>query len=353
MASIPISKARSALSYYWFSMAVSAAAVALAGALWGLAAAWLTFVLIILETSLSLDNAVVNAKILENWDERWRRIFLTVGILIAVFGMRLLFPILVVTAATGIGPVEVTNMALTNPDQYARHMMDAHYIIAGFGGAFLLMVGLSFFFEERDQHWFEWAERKLTSVGQMEGISIAVTLAALFGGMRLLDPEHQTEYFMAGALGIVVFVLAHGAGTLFGGTDDEDEDRPSSVQTGGKFVKAGLAGFLYIELLDASFSFDGVIGAFVLTKYLPIIMLGLGAGAFFVRSFTIHLVETGKLAELRYLESGAFYAIMVLAVIMLLPGLHLPEWLVGLSGAVILGVALWHSLHANKREAVA
>lgn len=338
---------RGALSYYGWSTGIAVACVLAAGLLWGLEAAFLTAVLVVLEVSLSLDNAVVNAKILDNWDARWRRIFLTWGILIAVFGMRLLFPVVVVCVATGLGPVAVTEMALYRPEDYARHMMEAHYQIAGFGGAFLLLVAFGFFFEERDQHWFEWAERKLTRVGQMEGVAVAATLGVLFLAQQGMAPQHRTEFFVAGVLGVIVFVLSHGLGTLFGQNSEED---PESIKPGGKLVRAGLPGFVYIEMLDASFSFDGVIGAFVLTTYLPIIMLGLGAGAFFVRSFTVHLVDAGTLSEFRYLEHGAFYAILVLAAVMLMPELHLPEWLVGLSGAAILGAALVHSWLANRRE---
>lgn len=332
--------------YYGVSIAATAAAVGAAGFLWGPQAAFLVVVLAVLETSLSLDNAVVNAKVLANWPEKWRRVFLLWGILVAVFGMRLVFPIVIVAAATGTGMLQVVNLALYQPDLYAQNMLAAHYQIAGFGGAFLLMVALGFFFEEKHVYWLEWAETKLTRFGQIEGVSVAATLAALFAAARYVEPAHRAEFFSAGALGIMIFVLAHGLGTLFGGEDDEE-------QGAGTIVKAGVAGFVYLEILDASFSFDGVIGAFVLTTYLPIIMLGLGAGAFFVRSFTIHLVEAGTLAEYRYLEHGAFYAILVLAGIMLAPAVHLPEWVVGLSGAAILGLSLLHSVVANRREAAA
>jgi hypothetical protein len=339
---------RSALSYYRGSIGLTALVVAFSGWAWGLQAAFLAFVLAVLEVSLSLDNAVVNAKILENWDARWRRMFLTWGVLVAVFGMRLLFPVIVVCAATGLDPYTVARMALYHPDEYARHMSSAHYQIAGFGGAFLMMVALSFFFEERDQRWLEWAERKLSRFGQIEGVTVAGTLGALFLARHFVHATAQNEFFVAGVLGVVCFVLAHGLGTLFGQSEEAD---PVSIQPGGTFVRAGVAGFLFIELLDASFSFDGVIGAFVLTTYLPLIMLGLGAGALFVRSFTVHLVEAGTLSTFRYLEHGAFYAILTLAGVMLTPEMHLPEWVPGLSGAVILGLALLHSHLTNRREA--
>ena len=340
---------KSPWSYYYFSIAVSALCVVAGWFIGGAPTAFIVAVLIVLETSLSLDNAVVNAKILENWDDKWRRIFLRWGILIAVFGMRLLFPIVIVCVSTGLGPIEVLRMAVYDQTEYARHMSEAHHQIAGFGGAFLLMVALGFFFGEKHVHWMEWAETRLTNFGQIEACAAAVTLTALLIAKSYVVPERQAEFFFAGAWGIVTFVVAHGLGTLVGGA--EEDDAKASTSSSAPFIKAGIAGFFYIEILDASFSFDGVIGAFVLTTYLPVIMLGLGAGAFFVRSFTIHLVEAGTLSEYRYLEHGAFYAILVLAAIMLSPEVHLPEWIVGLSGAAILGAALLHSTLVNRREA--
>ncbi|PZR67659.1 MAG: hypothetical protein DI537_50060, partial [Stutzerimonas stutzeri] len=165
------------------------------------------------------------------------------------------------------------------------------------------------------------------------------------------DPAHGSEFFIAGVWGVVTFILAHGLGSLLGGEGDEDGDDTTSGH-GGAIVKAGLAGFLYLEILDASFSFDGVIGAFVLTNYLPVIALGLGVGAFFVRSMTIHLVDAGTLAEYRYLEHGAFYAIFALAVLMFGSGIgyELPEWATGLIGAAFIGLAFINSLSYNRRN---
>ena len=117
-------------------------------------------------------------------------------------------------------------------------------------------------------------------------------------------------------------------------------------------AKGGLGAFLYLQVLDASFSFDGVIGAFALSSNLFIIALGLGIGAMFVRSMTIMLVEKGTLAEYRYLEHGAFYAILALAAIMLLAvRFHIPETITGLIGAGLIGLSFVASTRANKRDA--
>jgi hypothetical protein len=311
-------------------------------------------ILAVLETSLSFDNAVVNAKILSNWDHRWQQIFLTWGIWIAVFGMRIVFPIAIVSVATGIAPFyfpgwfgmdqNVLSLALFAPEQYAEQLRSVHHEVAGFGGAFLFMVAFGFFFAEKHVYWLEAIETRLTKLGQIEGVSAALTLIILLVVSKLFDnAEEGTQFFISGVWGVVTFILAHGLGSVLGGEGDE---------TGEKIVRAGLAGFLYLEILDASFSFDGVIGAFVLTNYLPVIALGLGVGAFFVRSMTIHLVENGTLAEYRYLEHGAFYAIFALAVLMFGSGVgyELPEWATGLIGAAFIGVAFINSLSYNRKN---
>ena len=116
-------------------------------------------------------------------------------------------------------------------------------------------------------------------------------------------------------------------------------------------AKGGLGAFLYLEVLDASFSFDGVIGAFALTQNLFVIAIGLGIGAMYVRSMTIMLVERGTLAEYRYLEHGAFYAIVALAVIMFIqPLVHIPEVVTGLGGATLIGISLLSSIRWNRKN---
>src|SRR3546814_10825692 len=121
------------------------------------------------------------------------------------------------------------------------------------------------------------------------------------------------------------------------------------VATTGQVAKAGFGAFLYREVLDASFSFDGVIGAFALSNNLFIIAIGLGIGAMFVRSMTIFLVRQGTLSEYRYLEHGAFYAIIALAAIMYINTFqHIPEVVTGLIGAVLIGIAFWSSVRWNR-----
>lgn len=309
-------------------------------------AIFLVTVLSIMEVSLSFDNAVVNASVLKEMDEKWQQLFLTVGILIAVFGMRLVFPIIIVAVATGLGTIEVMNLALDNPEEYSRHLLESHAGIAAFGGMFLLLVFLSFMFDlEKDVHWIEVIEDKMSALGKLDVISILIALATLFLLQALLPIDDATRLtiLVAGLGGVVLHIAVSSLDVFF----ESGADGAAAVKT---VTRNGLAGFLYLEVLDASFSFDGVIGAFAITKDVVIIMLGLAVGAMFVRSMTVHLVHKGTLDEYIYLEHGAHYGIGALAVIMLLSiHYHIPEVITGLIGVTFIALSIVSSLRYKKK----
>ncbi len=306
---------------------------------------WIILVLAILEVSLSFDNAVVNAAVLKDMDEVWQKRFLTWGMVIAVFGMRIVFPLAIVAIAAGLGPIEALNLSLNNPAQYEAIVSSAHVAIAGFGGAFLAMVGLSFFFDgEKDVHWLRWIEKKLSVVSNIKAAEIALLLVVLYLISRMLPPEEALTFIVSGTLGLVCFIAVEAISTIL-------EMRDEAMAAGGAVIRSGLGGFLYLNVLDASFSFDGVIGAFALSNNMVVIALGLSIGAMFVRSMTIHLVKAGTLAEYRYLEHGAFWAIIALGGIMLLSArFEISETITGLIGAVLIGLSLWWSIRHNRRN---
>jgi len=342
------------MQHFKLSFAVTVVLMALAG-WWGYAhggaggllqALWITAVLGILEVSLSFDNAVVNASVLRHWNEFWRKLFLTVGILVAVFGMRLLFPLVIVSSATGLGLLDVWHMAINTPAEYSRHLTERHAEVAAFGGAFLLLVFLNFLFDdEKELHWLGWIEQKVGQYGT-EGLAILLTLGAVFVAMHLMPLARQNSVLVAGVIGVLVYVGVDWISGLL----EEDETAPGL----GKMISQGsIGGFIYLEVLDASFSFDGVIGAFAITNDVVIIMLGLAIGAMFVRSLTVFLVHKGTLEEFVYLEHGAHYAIGILALIMFASvHYHIAEWVTGLSGVAFILVSLWSSIRYKKQHAV-
>lgn len=317
----------------------------------------LTSILAVMEVSLSFDNAVVNASILRGWDEFWKKLFLTVGILIAVFGMRLIFPIVIVAITAEMGALEVINMALNDPKEYSARLLAHHAEIAAFGGMFLLLVFLNFLFDDgKDTHWFHWLESRLADLANVPAISVFTALVALLVMVSFVPEESKLVVALAGVWGIVIYVGVQALGHLLENsqTDKEDDSATSATSTAsGNVVKAGLGGFLYLEVLDASFSFDGVIGAFAITTDVVVIMLGLAIGAIFVRSMTIYLVDKGTLEAFIYLEHGAMYAIGILAAIMLYTGTggHVPEVFTGLIGIAFIVAAVFSSIAYNKRQA--
>lgn len=345
---------RPTLQYFTWAFIVTAIGLAL-GAFLGwqmtgtiggtLSIFFICAVLAVLEISLSFDNAVVNANKLKDMTPVWQRRFLTWGILIAVFGMRIIFPLLIVVVAANIGPWQAVVMAAAQPEEYSRIMYDAHLPIAAFGGAFLMMVGLSFFFDhEKHVHWVSWLERRMQRYATIRGVEVAIVLVTILTFSRFLEPVESQVFFSAAIWGLVTFLLVE----VLGGLLDSSQEM---LQAG---AKGGLGAFLYLEVLDASFSFDGVIGAFALTHNLFIIAIGLGIGAMYVRSMTIMLVEKGTLAQYRYLEHGAFYAIIALSVIMFCQSLvHIPEIITGLGGAMLIGFSFWASIRWNRRNAAA
>ena len=297
-----------------------------------LTAAFSAFALGMLEISLSFDNAVVNAAVLAKMTPAWRRRFMTWGMLIAVFGMRIIFPVLVVSTAAWISPWKALVLALTKPEDYARIMLSSHVSLAGFGASFLLLVALRFFIDsEKSVHWFKWVERPLSQAGRWFAADIAFCAALFFAISRRLHSE-SAAFLTAAAVGMISFITLHALMRFL------------KVPEGTSRAKASLTLFLYLEVLDASFSLDGVVGAFAITDNLLIIAIGLGIGAMFVRSLTLLLVEKKTLSQFAYLEHGAFYAIAALAAIMLITLFTpVPEAITGLIGVAIIGLSLLSS----------
>ncbi len=312
------------------------------------AALFLVAILGVMEVSLSFDNAVVNASVLKDMDAKWQQIFLTIGIIIAVFGMRLVFPIVIVAVAASQGMGDVITMALKNPEEYARHLEESHIGIATFGGMFLLLVFLYYMMDAtKEVHWLGAAERRLSKLGKLDSIHIMLALVLLFlmQSFLPLEVEQRLTLLAAGLGGVILYVAVSSLDSLF----ENKQHGEAAVETA---KRSGIAGFLYLEVLDASFSFDGVIGAFAITRDVVIIMLGLAIGAMFVRSMTVYLVNKGTLDEYVFLEHGAHWAIGALATIMLTSTfMHIPGVITGLIGVTFILLALVSSVRYRKRHA--
>jgi hypothetical protein len=284
----------------------------------------------------SFENAIINAKVLTTLSRFWQTMFLSVGIIIAIFGMRVIFPIMIVAIATGLPWQQVIDLALHNPSEYAAQISTAEPIILAFGGAFLLMLALAFFTDETNKTiWWRTPEQLIKKL-DTRWTPVVIT-SAIIGSVALVS-SHTREILTAGAVGIVTYIAIHGLTEVF----SKLQGTPKKVsKTMHKTGMAAFITFLYLELLDASFSLDGVIGAFAITEQVVLIAAGLGAGALWVRSMTVYMVRRGTLGRYRYLEHGAHYTVFVLAIVMLVSELiHLPEALAGIAGLILIGSSI-------------
>lgn len=359
------------LALFRLPIAVTILGIAAAGLIGGPQTAGIVTILAILEISLSFDNAVVNATVLQRMNPYWQRIFLTVGVLIAVFGMRLLFPLIVVTIAGHISPVGAINLALHHPHQYAVKLTQAHPAIGAFGGIFLLMIFLDFLFEDQEIKWLVPIERQLAKIGKLDQSSVIIALLFLIIAATTFARQDAIKVLLSGAAGLATYLAVSSLSTLFeadeeeilgddedaaeerGGAHGDDEDAADSapqVRVPRNLARLGLFTFLYLEVLDASFSFDGVVGAFAITDMIFVIALGLGIGACYIRALTVYLVRKGTLAEYVYLEHGAHWAIGALAVLLFITiRVHVPDIVTGLIGVGFIGAALISSIVRNRR----
>lgn len=333
-----------------FSILMTVAAIVGVGYGISIKAMFLMFALIIIELTFSFENAIINAKILQKLSHFWQNIFLTVGIIIAVFGMRIVFPIAIVALTAGLGWREVLDLALNHPDTYSDKLHDAHPLIASFGGAFLLTLALSFFADKsRSVHWFAGFEKKAQKfIPHHFGTPLAAfAIVGLFAALPVND--HPRETLIAGGVGVLVYTAIHTLTVLLSAAQAKRKIDTVKGMTGA----AAFSSFLYLELLDASFSFDGVVGAFAITTNVVLIAIGLGVGAIWVRSFTIFMIRRKTLANYIYLEHGAHYTVAVLAFIMLISVLfEIPEVIAGAFGIALIGSSIVASNKARHQAGV-
>ncbi|MGW0081494.1 DUF475 domain-containing protein [Streptomyces sp. NPDC003393] len=358
------------LKTFGWSFAITALGLVAAAFYGGWTAFGVVAILAILEISLSFDNAVVNAGILKKMNAFWQKIFLTVGVLIAVFGMRLVFPVVIVAITAKMGPIEAVHLAFSDKDRYQQLVTDAHPAIAAFGGMFLLMIFLDFIFEDRDIQWLRWIERPLAKLGKVDMLSVCIALVVLLiTSFTFATQAHQhggahadkaQTVLIAGIAGLITYMVVGGLSGFFEDRLEEEEEREHEAEE--EAARAGkprsavkLAGqaaffmFLYLEVLDASFSFDGVIGAFAITNDIVLMALGLGIGAMYVRSLTVYLVRQGTLDDYVYLEHGAHYAIGALAVILMVTiQYEINEVITGLVGVILIAWSFWSSVRRNR-----
>ena len=321
---------------YWFALLSTVLIWGLSFQIGGAEVLFTVIVLTLLEITFSADNAVINSKVLSGLSHIWQQLFMTVGIIIAVFAVRFALPILIVMFSAHLGFNEVVDLALNHPGQYAEHLDSATPVISAFGGSFLLLIALSYFMDyQKKTHWLGWLEKRLGKLGQVDGITTFIMLLASITLYATVEDAQKATVLLAA---ICAMALHNGLSILDALFAKSGRKNLTLVKTGW----AGFVAFLYLQVLDASFSLDGVVGAFALTNSVLVIMAGLGAGAVWVRAMTVHLVRINALKQYAYLEQGAHWAIAFLGAVMLMKLYHieLPEYIVGSLGLVFISAAV-------------
>jgi len=288
--------------------------------------------LCLFETVNSIDNAVINAEVLSTMGKKAQRWFLTWGFVIAVIIPRCLLPWFIVWAVLpGLGPLQAFTATFSD-DPFIVDAIElaAPFLLIG-AGTFLVFLFFHWLFIEPKNYGL-YGESFIHRQGMWFFAIISVLLAMIVWNAIKIHPFLG----FAAVVGSTVFFITHG----FKQYAEEGEK---------ELMKSGLSDIskiMYLEVIDASFSIDGVLGAFAFTLSIPLIIAGNGLGAFIVRYFTVKNIGTIK--KYRYLKNGAMYSIFVLGCIMLADGfgLHIPEWLSPIVTMLIIGYFFWKS----KRE---
>jgi len=231
------------------------------------------------------------------------------------------------------------------------------------------MIFLDFLFEDQEIKWLVPIERQLAKIGKLDQSSVIIALLFLIIAATTFARQDAVKVLVSGAAGLATYLAVSSLSSLFEADQeevldkaeaeashdtvrDEEEaaDAAPQVRVPPNLAKLGLFTFLYLEVLDASFSFDGVVGAFAITDMIFVIALGLGIGACYIRALTVYLVRKGTLAEYVYLEHGAHWAIGALAVLLFITIRHnVPDLVTGLIGVGFIGAALVSSIVRNRR----
>lgn len=288
--------------------------------------------LIVFEVVSSVDNAVVNAHVLKTLPEKYRKIFLFWGILIAVFAVRGILPFIIVwLAAPGLNPMEVFSAVFSNDQEIKGYLEQSKPILLLGGGVYLFFVFLSWLFMEEKKYAFlveHFLHRQSIWFYAISSIFITIVI--------FLSIKENPILALSASIGSTAFFITEG----FKKNAEEKEKELVS----GKSNMSAWSKILYLEFLDATFSIDGVVGAFAFTTSVPLILIGNGIGAVVVREVTIRGINF--VTKFAYLKNGAMYSVGVLGFIMVLEsfGTHPPFWFVPLNTFVILAVFVFLSL---------
>ncbi len=277
----------------------------------------------------SIDNAIINAEILRTMNKKSQRWFMTWGFFIAVFLVRGLLPWLIIWLGTpGIGPVEALLSAFTNNSQVLHAVESSAPVLLTGGGVFLIFLFLHWLFVEDKQYSF-----RHESFFSRHGIWFFAVVSVVLTTIVWLAIKVNPMQAFGAVIGSTAFFIVHGF-------KQNAEEAETKLMHGSY---SDMSKILYLEVIDATFSIDGVLGAFAFTLSVPLIILGNGLGAWILRKLTLQNVDHIK--KYIYLKNGAMYSIVILGGIMLLDGfgIKIPSFISPLVTFVIIGFFFWKS----------
>lgn len=288
--------------------------------------------LTLFEAISSVDNAIINAEVLNTMGKRARRWFLTWGIFIAVFLVRGLLPFAIIWAFNAsLSPLQVLSAAWSSDPLVMASIEKSAPILLVAGGVFLLFLFLHWLFLEDKRLGLHRTEKFFMSKGVWFYAAVSVLLAVI----AWFALQESNLMGFGAVVGSSLFFITHG----FKQNAEEQEKKLLS----GSSAQSDLSKLFFLEIIDTTFSIDGVLGAFAFTLSIPLILIGNGFGAILVRQLTISNIEHIK--KYVYLKHGAMYSILVLGVVMILHSFsfHIPQWVSPLSTFIIIGFFLWKS----------
>jgi len=296
--------------------------------------------LCLFETISSVDNAIINAEVLSGLGKKSRRWFLTWGIVIAVFAVRGLLPWLIVWGSLPtLGPIGAFLAAFSGDPLVQEAVESAKPILLMAGGVFLLLLFLHWLFQEPKEFGLP-GERFFMKQGVWFFAAASLLICALVWFASLPPPPSLAAG--AASSGKLAFAVTLGSTAFFitSGFKQNAEKQEASLLGS---AMSDISKLLYLEIIDLTFSIDGVLGAFAFTLSVPLILIGNGLGAIVVRQITIGNIE--RIKSYRFLKNGAMYSILALGAVMTCEafGLHLPEWLSPLATFLIVGFFFWKS----------
>ncbi len=290
--------------------------------------------LCLFEIISSIDNAVINAHILKTMPEKYRKIFLFWGLLFAVFVVRGILPFIIVWIANpGLGVFDVVTATFSNSPAVKEYIELSKPLLLLGGGIYLFLVFLSWLFIEEKKYAF-----LVEGFIHRQGAWFYALASILTTAVVYFSLQRNPVLALAAMIGVSAFFITDGFKK-----NAETQEKKLMNPAMGAWSK-----ILYLEVLDASFSIDGVIGAFAFTVSVPLIILGNGLGALVVREFTVRGIDL--IAKFEFLKNGAMYAIGVLGAIMVLEsfGHEFPFWLAPLNMFILLGIFLFLSVRSNR-----